>query len=549
MFDRLTAIFLCLLLSGCGFSDDRALGGKKTLRMNNMAEPASLDPALQTVVEEQRLTLALFEGLLAYDPKTLRPIAGIAESWEKSSDGLEFTFRLRNSLWSNGDPLTAYDFLYAWRRVLSPPSTDPARRWSGSKTAIAADYAQLFFVIRGAEDYYRGKSSDFSNVAVRVVDQSTLAVSLARPTPWFEELLCFPTFMPVHQRTVETYGSAWTRPEHFVGNGAFLLAERRMGDHIRVTRNPRYWDAATVGLDAIVYFTTDQIDTALDQYLAGETDWVRTFNPKKVRGWKEDPDLSRALRAPPYLGTYFFRLNCTRPELADRRVRRALSLAIDRAAITKHLCGLGEEPAHGLVPPCISDVLPWRGVGDRGLVFDPKKAREELAAAGFAGGAGFPKIVVSFNSDIRNKAIAEAMQAMWKDHLGISVELLNREKSVHVRDEKKLDYLISRGSWIGDYNDPTTFLEIMRGGAPNNRTGWKNAEYDRLLDQAATEIDQEERIAILERAEEILMVDEAPLLPIFHFRSVMVLRPDAFEGIWDTNRDLHPPKWIKRRDV
>lgn len=540
-------LVLMLAVGGCGFSGSGDAAGRKVLRMNNMAEPVHLDPAMQTVVEDQRLSLALFEGLLSYDPETLKPREGVATTFETSPDKRTWTFRLRETTFSNGVPLTADDFVYSWRRVLSPPSDRPTRRWSGSRTAIVADYAPNFFAIVGARDYYEGKTDDWTTVGIAAPDPSTLVVRLIQPTPWFAELLCSPTFAPVERRTVETHGRAWTRPENFVGNGPFMLAERRIGDSLRVVKNPRYWDAARVELDAIVYYSTDQIDTALDQYLAGETDWVRTFNPKKVRAWRADPVLSEALRAPPYLGTYFYRFNVTKRPLDDGRVRRALALAVDRAAICEHLCGLGEEPAVGMIPPCLGAVVPWTPIGASGLAYDPDRARSELAAAGYPGGAGLPTIELAYNSDIRNKAIAEAVQSMWKKELGVQAELMNRDKRVHVAEERALRYQASRGSWIGDFNDPYTFLEFMVSSRPNNRTGWRNAEYDRLVEESVRDADEAERLRKLARAERILMVEDAPIMGLFHFRSVMVLRPRAFDGIFDNTRDLHPPKYIRLR--
>ena len=277
--------------------------------MNNMAEPGSLDPALQSSAEEQRITLGLFEGLTSHDPRTLAPVPGVAESWSSSADLKTWRFVLRACSWSNGDPITADDFAWSWRRVLSPGEEGPA--------AVSSPYADLLFCIAGARAWHGGRRDDERALGIRVVSERELEVRLEQPTPWFLELLCFPTFMPVHRATIETHGERWTRPGNFVGNGAFVLASRRLGDHVRVRRNPRYWDHETVELDGLVYLVTDQIDTALDQYLAGESDWVRSFNPKKVRAWKADAGLGRALRAPEFLATYFFRLK--RPRPAPRR--------------------------------------------------------------------------------------------------------------------------------------------------------------------------------------------------------------------------------------
>ena len=537
------SVIVALVLGSCGFTGDLSRFGDDVLVMSNLAEPGSLDPALQSGVEEQRITLALFEGLLSYDPKTLRPRPGLAERWDVSRDGKTWTFHLRPSTWSDGRSLTSADFVYAWRRVLDPPGT---HREGSADYAVASPYADLMDVIVGARKYRRGEVDDFAAVGLATPDSQTLEVHLEQATPWFADLVCFPTFMPVPRHVVEHERERWTHAGVMVSNGPFVLDERRPGAFLRVRKNPRYWDAETVRLESLVYLSTDRVDTALDQYLAGESDWVRGFNPLKARAWRADPELGRALHAPDYLGTYFLRFNVRRPPLDDVRVRQALTLAVDREAITRNLTAMGEKPATGIMPPCLVTDPPWRSLRGRGLDHDPHRARALLAAAGFPAGKGFPLLTYSFNSDVKNRAIAEAIQAMWKDVLGIRVELLNREKRVHLARERAGDYDISRGSWIGDFNDPVTFLDFMRSGAGNNRTGWSSRRFDELLDAARTESDSAQRIALLQAAEEILMVDEAPLLPIFHFTTAYVLRPGRFAGIFENARDLHPPKFIRR---
>ena len=531
-------------LTGCGFTGEPEAGN--VLRMNNMAEPAHLDPALQTSVEDQRITLALFEGLCSYDPKTLAPIPGVAERWDRSADGRIYTFHLRRCTWSDGRPVRADDFLYAWRRVLTPPTDKPERRDPSLTRLVVSPYADLLYLIEGAEAFHIGTTDDFSEVGIEVVNDVTLRVTLARATPWFLELTCFPTWMPVPTHVVETHGRDWTRVENIVTNGPFALADRRLGDSLHVVRREDYWDAGGVQLDAVVYFSTDHVDTAIDQFLAGETDWVRRFNPLKVRAWRADAELSTYLTAPEYIGTYFYRFNVRKPPFDDARVRRAFAHAVDRASITRHVTGLGETSAEGIVPPCVSTVRPWKRLEGRGCGFDPPQARTLLAEAGYPKGEGFPIVTLAFNTDVKNKAIAEAAQSMWREHLGVDVRLENREKRVHLAEERAGRYQISRGSWIGDFNDPTTFLDFMVSTRSNNRTGWKNDEFDRLVTASLDQLDEDRRLAMLERAETVLMQEDAPLLALYYYRSEQVLRPGAFEGIYDNARDLHPPKFIRR---
>lgn len=528
--------FLILCACGCGFTDDAERAGA-WLRMSNLAEPAHLDPALISAVEDQRIHLALFENLLAYDPRTLEPVAGVAESWRAGDDGRTWTFRLRACAWSNGDPVTAGAFVWSWHRVLATRPDDEIA------APIAAPYADLLFCIEGARAFHEGRAP-FSSVGVTAPSDRELVVRLEHPTPWFLELLCFPTFSAVHRPTVERHGAGWTRVERFVGNGPFVLAHRRPGVSLEVRRNPRYWDAGRVALDGVVYYSTDQIDTALDQFLTGDTDWVRGFNPKKAPAWEADPELAPALHASDYLATSFYRFNVRRPPLDDPRVRRALSLAIDRAALTSSITGLGETPADGLVPHVVARRVAWPDRRGR-LPCDPERARALLAEAGFPGGAGFREIAIAFNTDVKNQSLAEAVQQMWRRELGIPVVLENREKRVHLALERAGDFDVSRGSWVGDFNDPVTFLDFMGSARANNRTGWRHEEFDRLLALATTSVSEGERLAALARAEEILVYEEAALLPLYFVRTPYVLRPGAFAGIHENGRDLHPPKWIR----
>lgn len=536
-------IVLAWGLVACGFTGDADDLKGEWLVMNNMAEPGQLDPALITAVEDQRVALALFEGLVGMHPRTLAPVPGVAERWESDAAGLRYVFHLReDAQWSDGRPLSAEDFVWSWRRVLSPPG-----RGGPFAHPVTSRYAELLFCIAGAKEFHAGRRADFAGVGLKAPHARRLEVELIRPTPWFLELLTFPVFAPVPRHVADEVGSAWTRAGRLVGNGPFRLVARRLGDRLRVERNPHYWDRDAVGLDGIVYVSTDQIDTALDQFLAGETDWVRAFNPKKVRAWRADPELSEALRATEYLGTYFYRFNCDRGPTRDPRVRRALSLAVDRDAITAHVTGLGETSALGLVPPCLAAATNWRLISaEEGLTFDPEGARSALAAAGFPEGRGFPALTLAFNTDVRNKAVAEAIQQMWRRELGIRVAIENREKRVHLALERARDYDISRGSWVGDFGDPATFLEFMTSDSANNRTGWRNERFDALVAKSRDARDPEERRATMAEAERLLVAEEAALLPIFHFRTASVLRPGRFQGIEDNAKDLHPPKYIRR---
>ncbi len=538
-------ILIALTLAACGFTGEPQLRDPHVLVVNNMADPSFLDPGLQSGAEDQRISLALFEGLTIAHPKTLEPLPGVAESWTISTDGLTYSFVLRPCLWGDGAPVTAQDFYYAWRRVLTPPSSDPSRRFADQKYYISAPYVDVLYAIKGAKDWHQGRLSSFDNVGILVLDDHHLTVTLERPTPWFLELLSFPTYSPVPRHVVERCRRDWTRAENIVGNGPFQVKERRLGDLLRLVKSKNYWDEAQVELAGIDYLSTDQVDTAIDQFLAGESDWVRTFNPKKVRAWRKDSTLSPYLRAPEFLATFFLRLNMKEEVFRDVRVRQALALAINREAITKFVTGLGETPATGLVPLCMTGGVPWLGVGTKGLAFDPDRARLILAASGHEGGHGLPPITIAFNTDVKNRAIAEAIQQMWTKELGIEVLLENREKRVHFAKERAGEYMISRGNWIGDFSDPVTFLNIFRSDGSSNRCSWKNAEYDALLDQASETANAKRRLALLRQAEEIVTIEDPAIIPIFFYRTAYLLRPGRFKGFYENSRNIHPPKFIR----
>ncbi|MFT7618513.1 MAG: oligopeptide transport system substrate-binding protein, partial [Planctomycetota bacterium] len=335
-------ILFATMLVSCGFSGDAGRKSPGVLVVNNMADPSFLDPGLQSAAEDQRITLALFEGLVVPHPKTLRPLPGVAAKWAVSRDGLTYSFDLRPCLWSDGVAVSAQDFLYAWRRALTPQGSAEQPTFQDQSYYISAPYVDVLYVIKGAKDWHQGRLKSFEDVGIRVIDDLHLEVVLAQPTPWFLELLSFPTYAPVPRHVVERFQKQWTRPENLVGNGPFNLVLRNQGDLLRVRRSETYWDRANVGLEGIDYLSTDQVDTAIDQFLAGESDWVRSFNPKKVRAWLADKELSTYLRAPEFLATFFFRLNMSDSAFSDPRVRQALSLAIDREAITRYVTGLGE---------------------------------------------------------------------------------------------------------------------------------------------------------------------------------------------------------------
>ncbi len=503
--------------------DAIAAAGAAVFRINNGAEPETIDPALASGVPEHRIIMNLFEGLYSNDPKTLAPIPGVALRHTVSSDGRVYTFFLNpNAKWTNGRQVTADDFVYAWERVLNPKT--------------GAKYAQQLFYVENGEAYNKGAITDFAQVGVKARGPTTLEVTLERPTAYFLYLTTFYTLYPVPREAVEAHGRDWTRPGKIVSNGPFRLAEWVPQQTLVLEKNPTYWDAKQVALDRVVFNPTEDNTTSIKQFAAGETDWVPTnIPPAQVEVWRNRPEWY----AEPYLGTYYYRVNVTRPPFDDRRVRQAFARAIDREALTRHVTRAGEFPWSGFVPKNMPN---YPGV--RGLDFDPAEARRLLAAAGYPGGRGFPAVELIYNTNETHRAIAQAIQQMWKEHLGVEVRLTNLEWKVYLARMKELDYQVARAGWIGDYVDPNTFLDMWITGGGNNQTGWSNARYDSLIRQAAETVDPEARTRLLVEAETILVRDELPVLPIYTYVGKGLVRR-TFDGWYPNILDQHPMKFVR----
>lgn len=513
-----------LVLALVGLLTAGAAAREQSFRISNLVEPESLDPGLVTGVPEHRIVSALFEGLAVNDPRDLTPRPGVARSWSVSRDGLVYTFHLREARWSDGRPVTAHDFVYAWERVLNPRT--------------GAKYAQQLYYLRNGEAYNRGQLTDFGQVGVRALDDRTLQVTLRAPTPYFLFLTTFYTLYPVPRWAVEAHGPDWVKPGKLVGNGPFRLVSWVPQRELVIEKNPAYWDAASVRLQRVVFLPTDDVHTAYKQFLAGESDWVPTVPPAQLEAARRRPEYY----VHPYLGTYYFRFNVTRPPLGDVRVRKALSMAVDREALTRFVTRAGEVPTASFVPAGLPG---YEGV--RGLPYDPAAARRLLAEAGYPDGRGFPRVELLYNTLELHRVIAQAVQQMWKEALGIHVELANVEWKVYLARLAKLDYQIARAGWIGDYLDPNTFLDLWVTGGGNNQTGWSHRRYDQLIAQAGVTVDARERMRLLQEAERILVAEEVPIMPLFTYVNKGLLSRRV-RGWYPNILDIHPLKAISLED-
>ena len=375
---------------------------------------------------------------------------------------------------------------------------------------------------------------DFREVGVRALDDRTVEIRLENPTPYFLQLLAFYPFSFVHKGCLEQHGSpAWTRPENIVGNGAFRLVSRRLRDRIRLERNEHYWGRKNIRLNVIDALSVDNRTTALNLYMTGVTDWVPVPPAEVLREvLKRDPP-PNDVNPSPQLTTYFYLLNTTRPPLDDKRVRQALSMAVDRDEITRVATGAGETPAYSLVPPVMPDYQEQRCKPR-----DPDGARRLLAEAGFPDGRGFPKIEILYNTDQAHQAIAELLRKQWQRELGITAGLRNEEWGSFQDAQQQLNFTVSRRAWVADYIDPNTYLDMYVTDGENNCTGFSNAEYDKLIAEAAREPDKAKRIEILQSAERLLM-EEMPIIPIYYYVSRNMVRPRV-RGLYNTLQDMHP---------
>lgn len=515
-------------LVGCSRGTSVAAGDQdQVLHRGIGPDLPDLDPHLVTETSYYTVLSALLEGLVAEDPVDLHPVPGVAERWEVSPDGLAYTFYLRrDARWSNGDPVTAQDFIGSWQRVLTP--------------SLGAASASQLYLIQGAEAFNKGDAG-FSQVGLRAKDRLTLSVALEHPAPWFPSLLSGPAWMPVHIPTVARYGGVaergnpWATPERWVGNGPFNLLSWKHGEEIVVARSPTYWDAARVRLREIHFHAYDSIDAEERAFRSGQLHLTETIPPAKIDAYRRDsPGL---LRTDPLLGTYFLRVNVRRPGLSDARIRMALALAVDRSAIVERILRGGQAPASSFTPPGLGGYAPEPLQRMR-----LDEARRLLAEAGHPGGGGLPAFDLLYNTSESHRTIAEALQEMWRRDIGVQVRLVNEDFKSTEEARRTGAYDLLRSSWIPEYADPSAFLEVWRSDSSNNYTGWSSPDFDSLLFAAARTPERSARNALYAKAERILLT-EAPVIPLYHYTHVFLIRPSV-KG-WSPNLlDHHPYKWV-----
>jgi oligopeptide transport system substrate-binding protein len=528
------ACLLALLfaLTGCGKKDAGltpsapVMGGKKVLLYGNASEPQDLDFQIVTGIPEHRLALTFFEGLISEDPQ-LNIIPGVAEKWEVSADGLVYTFHLRaDAKWSNGDPVTADDFVQSYKRMITP--------------ALGAEYSYMLWHVVGAEDYNKGKLNDFAQTGFKAPDARTVQLTLRQVTPFLLHAMNHYAWYPLHIATLKKFGALdrkstpWSRPENFIGNGPYALKEWTANKQIVAVRSPTYWDRDKVKIDEIRFFPTELADTEERMFRTGQLHVTNEVPLTKLAVYRKDhPD---SVRVDPYNGIYFYRFNVKRKPFDDVRVRRALTLAIDRETLVKKVTLADELPAYDFTPP---DLVGF--VSQNTFKSDVAEAKRLLAEAGFPDGKGFPEVELLYNTLEKHQTIAEALQQMWRKNLGITITLTNKEWKVYIAAQHSQDFQLQRAGWIADYVDPHVFFDIWETGNGNNDTNWGNPEYDKLLHSALDAKTTGERYAIYQKMEKIL-VDEMPVMPIFFYTRARLVSP-KLKNFFTTPVDNFPWKY------
>lgn len=524
----LIGLALCLVFTACSRDRPASLAKRQgILLLGNGPEPQALDPHVTTGTAELNIQMALFEGLVSPHPETLQPVPGVALSWEMSEEGDHYIFRLReDAMWSDGEPVTAADFVNAWRRVLEPE--------------MGAPYASMLYLLKGAEAFNLGNTEDFSTVGVKAPDARTLVVTLEKPVGYFLSALLHPVWYPVPSHKLgqaDTSGRAgeWTLPGSFVGNGPFVLGKWLPNQYLEVRRNDLYWDVATVSLEGVRFMAIDEPAAEERAYLAGQLHVTDSLPPARVAAYLQDASID--LRIDPYLGTYYILPNLREGVLADPKVRRALALSIDRVAIAERLLGAGQRSAGGFVP----DNMPGYNANIP-VEYDPVAARHLLADAGYPGGKGFPELEYLFNSSESHRQIAEALQGMWKKELNIDVVLVNQEWRTYLQRRASGDFQLARAVWIGDYLEPSTFLNLWTSDDPNNWAGYFSVPYDTLMESAESSVDTAQRMRRYARAERYMISDQA-IIPLYHYVTVYLKDPSVTG--WTSNLlDWHPLKHV-----
>lgn len=521
------ALIAAVLVAAAAFAAPVA-DAQITYHRGNTADPETLDPHKTSTVYEAHVLRDVFEGLVIHNGKG-ELVPGVAESWTASKDATVYTFKFRaNAKWSNGDPVKASDFVFAYRRIMNPET--------------GAKYAKILFAIKNADGANKGKAK-LEEIGVKAVDDGTLEITLERPTPYFLELLAHQTALPLHEASVTKHGTSFVKPENWVSNGPYVLKEFVPGSHIRTAKNPNFHDAANVKIDAVMFYPTKDTAAAIRRVEAGELQSNDDIPADQIKALQAK--FGDQIKLAPFLGTYYLAINTTKPPFNDVRVRQALSMAIDREFLAEQIWGNTMVPGYSFVPPGISNYKEPAYADYKEMTPDEREeqAMVLLAEAGFGPGKDKLKVEIRFNMTDNNRATVVAIAEQWKK-LGIETSQIHTDAKTHfahLRDGGDFD--VARAGWIADYADPQNFLFLLESDAVGlNYARYKNADYDDLMRRAATETNMEERIKVLFAAETIFMHD-LPYIPVLYYGSKNLVS-NKLQG-WQTNlKDVHPTRFL-----
>ena len=515
----LAALALCLPGTATG----------KTLHMHNGGDPQSLDPHKVSGDWENRIVGDLFEGLVTED-RQASPVPGMAERWEVSSDGRTYTFHLRDAKWSDGEPVTAHDFVFAFRRLMNPET--------------AAKYAWLQFPIKNGEAINKGEGAP-ETLGAEAVDDRTLKITLENVTPYFLGALTHYTAYPIPRHVHKKHGEDWVKPENIVSNGPYKAVEWIPGSHVRAEVNDQHHAAKDLDIREVVYYVLEDESAALKRYEAGEFDILTEFPTDHIERLRAER--ANELFVAPFQGLYYYVFNHNNPKLRDMRVREALSMAINREIIVEKIIGTGEIPAYSWVPPGMDNSrepyeAKWKSAP---YPEQMKRAKKLMTEAGY--GADSPlKLVLRYNTNENHKRMAVAVAGMWKP-LGVEVELVNTETKVHYDDlNKNVGFDIARAGWLADYNDPVNMLELLAPDSVYNYGRWKNDEFGDLMKRAEKETDLGKRADLFRQAEQIA-IDNSAAIPIHYYVSRNIVSP-KIKGFENNARDIHRTRYLTKSE-
>lgn len=525
----LSLVTIVTVFAGCGNSTENV----KAITATVASEPQTLDPSLNNSVDGGDYILCAFEGLTSLG-KDGSIVEGVAKSWETSNDGLVWTFNIRDDAkWSDGKAVTANDFVYSWKRTVNKDT--------------AADYAYYLYFIKNGEKINAGEA-DVDTLGVKAIDDNTLEVTLENSCSFFTEIVAFPALAPLREDIVSANPQKWSLdPATYIGNGPYKLTSWEHDSKITFEVNENYWNKDDVVAKKLEWFLMNDQNAILGAFKNGQVAYAENIPQDELEAEKA----AGTLNISPLLGTYYLDLVNSKPPFDNAKVRKAFSLAIDRNYIVEKVAKGGQTPATGWVSAGIADVNvdpDFRTTGGDLISTKPEdyeknvtEAKKLLSEAGYPDGKGLPKITYGINSGSGHEPIAEAIQQMWKEKLGVEVEVLAQEWNVFQQSRKDSVYNINRNGWIGDYMDPSTFMDIFTSENGQNNAKYKNPKYDEYIAAARKETDPAKRMQIFHDAEKLFM-DESPIAPIYFYTTVADISKDL-QGVLKSKLGFTILRW------